>query len=83
MKLDKSFIYNGDTVLKNQDLFQHPEIKNEITISHVDPNRIISFSDNFIKKSTFDTTYLYTVSFSCKTSDDKFFSKEAQVQFGW
>jgi len=85
---DKPFVYYGETISENTNIFEIDVIKKEIDMYKnimVFCNRgadlVIDFSDNFFKNSVFYTTDEYNVTFSCKTSDEKFLERTIMIKF--
>ena len=93
MTFDKAFIYNGNTIPAMTNIFgidaitkEIDEYENNILFRGVngnvlDADLVLDFSDNFFKKSVFETIEEYEVTFSCETSDDKFFEKIITIKF--
>ncbi|MFC0878892.1 hypothetical protein ACE01N_20025 [Saccharicrinis sp. FJH2] len=84
---DRQFIFNNDTIDAGQNIFSIDKIKNEINIfetamsfESAGADEVIDFSDDFINKVKFDSG-TYQVTFSCKTSDDKEFTEQIDVEF--
>jgi len=86
---DKAFIYQGNTIPDRTNIFEIKAITKEITEyenenylrGEKNIDLVLDFSDKFFKNSVFDTTEEYTVTFSCETSDDKFFEKTITIKF--
>jgi hypothetical protein len=83
---DKDFTYNGNTIPSMTDIFEIETITKEID-KYKSYNGspfdflVLDFSDKFFKNSVFDTTEEYIVTFSCETSDKKFFEKTITINF--
>ena len=90
---DKEFSYNGNTISSMTNIFEIDaitkeidEYKNSILLRNPSGNVIhadivLDFSDKFFKNSVFDPTKEYIVTFSCETSDEKFFKKTIMIKF--
>jgi hypothetical protein len=83
--IDRDFSYgDGDIIEADVDLLQFPAFVEEIAI--IEPKAahgsyyIIEFSDTFSRKALFDSEP-YTVTFSCRTSDDLLLQADATVKF--
>jgi hypothetical protein len=93
LTFDKEFTFHGNTIPAMTDIFNIETVTEEIDVYKnyillrnakgdvVDADLVLDFSDNFFKNSVFDTTEEYIVTFSCKTSDDKFFEKSITIKF--
>ena len=88
MTFDKEFTYNGNTISSMTNIFEIDAITKEIdeyeslrTFCSMGADHVLDFSDNFFKNSNFDKTEEYTVTFSCETSDNKFFQKTIVIKF--
>ncbi|MGE5447133.1 MAG: hypothetical protein ACM3PR_02145 [Bacteroidales bacterium] len=87
LKFDHPFVFNRNTIPANQNIFEISSIKNEISIfdnymafDNKGADKVIEFSDFFVKNSTFSPD-IYKTTFYCKTSDNKEFEKEINVKF--
>ena len=87
LSFDKPFSYNGNTIEQEVNIFEVESIVKEIdeyvnykTFCNASANLVLDFSDVFFKNATFEFAE-YVVTFSCKTSDDKFFIKSIVVTF--
>lgn len=88
LAFNKSFLYKGQTIVKNTDLFSLKEIENEINIyseqyyrfCDMSGDLILDFSADFNKNTVFEKGE-YEVIFSCKTSDNKSFVKNITLTF--
>ena len=83
LKLNKDFTYKNNTITANQNLFEIPEIRNQISIFESNQafgDKIIEFSTAFVKEAIFDNG-VYQIEFECKTSDNRIFNKMIEVKF--
>ena len=81
---DKTFIYNGNTILAMTNIFEIDAISKEINEFETNnpPWEIgLEFSDVFFKNSVFDISEEYAVTFSCETTDNNFFEKTTIIKF--
>ena len=88
---DKDFTYSGNTIPAMTNIFEVYEITTEIDeyenyyYNYIcDENRadlVLDFSNKFFRNSVFNTTEEYAVTFSCKTSDEKYFEKTILIKF--
>jgi hypothetical protein len=86
LTFDKEFTYNGNTISAMTDIFKIETITKEMDVykcyyTYPFGFLVINFSDNFFKNSVFDKTEEYVVTFSCETSDEKFFEKTITITF--
>lgn len=87
IKLNHPFTYNNLTISENQNLLEIEDIKNQISIfenyqsfNGGGGDKVIEFSQNFKNLSHFSTDD-YTITFNCKTSDNREFEKNIIVKF--
>jgi hypothetical protein len=84
LTLDKEFSYAGEIIGAGVDLLQYPAIAKEASFTEPPHNKtlgiVIEFSDAFVQNATFDSEP-YTVTFSCRTSDDLLLQADATVKF--
>ena len=86
LTFDKEFTYNGNSIPAMTDIFQIETITKEMDVykcyyTYPLGFLVINFSDKFFKNSVFNTTEEYIVTFSCETSDKKFFEKTIMIKF--
>jgi hypothetical protein len=80
LKFDHPFTYKNLTINANQNLFEIAEIKSQIEIYdgyYVD--KTIEFSQN-LKNDCVFTSDDYEITFSCNTSDNRYFEKKTTVK---
>jgi len=89
LTFDKAFTYQGNIISAMTNIFEIDAITKEIDEYHnykefcgKKADLVLDFSDKFFRNSVFDTTEEYIVTFSCKTSDEKYFEKAIMVKFG-
>ncbi|REG90442.1 hypothetical protein [Flavobacterium aquicola] len=83
LKLNKDFTYGNVLISANQNLFEIPEIRNQISIFQTNQSfgdKIIEFSHSFINDAIFSNE-VYQVEFECKTTDNRLFNKVIEVKF--
>lgn len=82
LSLSRPFVYAGDSVDADVDLFQYPATMDQLSVSIYagGPKRIIDFSTVFFENSVFDTLD-YVVSISCRTDDDLELGDDLSVRF--
>ena len=87
LSFDKPFLYYGETIEQETNIFEVESIVKEIdeyenymAFCGAGADIVLDFSDTFFKNSTFELTE-YVVTFSCKTSDDKIFTQNITVTF--
>ena len=88
MTFDKAFTYNGNIISATTNIFEIESITNEIDeyesrmrFCGAGADLVLDFSDRFFRNCEFDTTEEHIVTFSCETSDGKFFVKTINVKF--
>lgn len=87
ISFDRPFVYDNDTIVTGQNIFLVDKMKNEINIFETamsfegsGADEVLDFGNDFINKVNFDTG-IYKVTFSCKTSDNKDFIEQIDVEF--
>jgi hypothetical protein len=84
LTLDKEFSYAGEIIGAGVNLLQYPAIAKEAGFTEPPHNKtlgiVIEFSDAFVQNASFDSEP-YTVTFSCRTSDDQFLRADTTVRF--
>jgi hypothetical protein len=87
ISFDRPFVFDNYTIDTGQNIFLVDKIKNEISIfetamsfESAGADEVLDFSDNFINKVKFDSG-IYQVTFSCKTSDNREFTEQIDVEF--
>ena len=86
---DKPFVFRGDTISSEINLFEIDGLKDEISIyeNHMifagtgrSPDEVIDFSEQFNEDAKFEEG-IYKVIFSCMTSDSLYFNKSIDIEF--